>query len=154
MRAISFSHQHIVISPLPYGLHGLSSNPPSFSSHFRVSCCCMDFLGPFVTVLFRTKTLIGPQLYQCISGPALSQHCAPPVPHTSQQRSFPPCSQIPFLCHHLRWQFQHRPRLTSSATTQAQRQCFELTQPNIFPNYGLLQLVKGVGLRNHKPRSS
>lgn len=59
-----FSHQHFVISPQPSGLHGLTSNLPSFSSHFRSSCCCMDFLGPFVTLsYFGMETLMSPPLY-------------------------------------------------------------------------------------------
>lgn len=37
---------------------------PSFSSHFRSSCCCMDFLGPFVTLsYFGMETLMSPPLY-------------------------------------------------------------------------------------------
>jgi hypothetical protein len=38
-------------------------------------------------------------------------------------------------------------RLSSSATTQAEIQGFELAYPNIYPNYELLEHIKGTVLQ-------
>ena len=44
--------------------------------------------------------------------------------------------------------------MTSTATTQAQIQGFELAHPNIYPIHGVLEGVKGLVLQNQSCRTS
>lgn len=81
------------ISP-PSDLYSLTSNPPSFSPHFK-GCCCMDFPDPFVTLFcFRMETLRVPNSIRNLS---LGKHLPPPPSAPdSQQSSFHHAPRFPF----------------------------------------------------------